>query len=366
MTELDKGSNLERLAHKYLWYSGYYPKVRIRFSFEDIIYEKSQTRYEGATDLDCLGYKFDNFLNCQKFLIDCKHRGEGILKQILRNKGIQSIFSIQSILLLRSSVALKHKQFANNYGIKIMKNDDLVRIVGRNEDIGAFREDTYKKVLSFESALTKKLKNSILFPMENTFLITDPFDRIKRLISISYKLVDSITERELHLDIINPKTWLLYELLENIALSLIEIAGFCIDSTPSQIKRDLQTRIAGDIEFKKSILRKIGETELGNEMMFESHRDVPLETFCPTYTNMLYDIIKYFINKPYYALTYLRCINFVNNEYAIHKKDIDRKNVRKMFKIPEVVYNDFGDINKKIISMMSEEKILLESMLPLI
>jgi len=366
MSELNKGIDLERLAHKYLWYSGYYPKVRIKFSFTEIIDEKSKTRYGEVTDLDCLGYSFDSFLNCQKFLIDCKHRGEGIFNQILRNKGLQSILAIQNVLLLRSSVRLKHKQFANRYGIKIMKIDDLTSHVYGRPDLGAFRKEVYEKKETLEKNLKKEFKNDILFPMQNTFLTSDPFDRVKRLISISFKLVGSMKDKELHSDIISPKTWILYELLENIALSSIEIAGSCIDSTPSQTKRDLQYKIVGDFEFKKSILHKIGKTDLGNEMMFESHKGIPLATFCPTYTDKLYEVIKYFVDRPYYATRYLRCLNFVINEYVINNEPIDRGYVQKLFKIKEEVYNDFGEINKRLVNIMGEDKKIFESMLPLI
>lgn len=366
MTKEEKGKSLERQSHKFLWHLGYLPRAGVSFAFEEVPTKTTVPRFEEATDLDCLGYRFDGYLNLTRFLIDCKHRSEGVLKQILRNKGIQSIFSIDHVLLLRSSLSIHHKQFANEHGLSLMRVKDLLERCKKLPEFGSFSMETYEKLERFENSLTSDLKRSVLFPMRNTFLVSDPFDRTKRLVSLSYRAQGNILEKEIAGDVINPKKWLLYELLENLALTIAEVSGWIIDSSPSLAKRDLTTKLAGDIEFKKSILRRIETSEYANSMTFEAFSEIPLDLFSPTYTDEMYKVVKFLTNRPHMATKYLRALNFVVHEFILHQKPVNMKLVMNTIGIDESTYEEFGQLNKGIVMMMAQKDSFLECMLPVV
>src|SRR3990172_3606077 len=125
----DQGAELERLAHKFAWVLGYLPRSRLRFWLEEVREDNSTLKFETASDLGVLGVRFDGYLHEVRLLIDCKHEAEGVLAQILRCKGLQVVFDINEVLLLRSKVEAHQRAFADDLGLRIMKVQDFVERV---------------------------------------------------------------------------------------------------------------------------------------------------------------------------------------------------------------------------------------------
>lgn len=315
---LDKGRELERKAHKFLWYLGYLPQSGSKFWFEEIEEETSATRFEEASDLDALGIRFDGFLHQQRVMVDCKHESEKVLTQMLRCKGTQVALGIDEILLLRSKVGQRHRRFGDQMGLRLMKVDDFEQLLTGRQDLGSFSVDAYERALDFSKGLPRDFKKEVSFPLGNGLFTRDPFERVKDLVRVFDSGLQLTPVTEQRSDKVTPRTWALLTVFQAIALTVVECASHLVQSPSTQIKADLQVRIAGDVEFKRSLIKRL--KAIDRQQSLDGGGSLTIGDLAPTYTDALYEAIKASVDSSGQMQNNLRFLDVVMHGYLLLDK----------------------------------------------
>lgn len=320
----EKGRELERKAHKFLWYLGYLPQSGNKFWFEEIEEDTSVTRFEEASDLDALGIRFDGFLNQQRVMVDCKHESEKILTQMLRCKGTQVALGIDDALLLRTKVGQQHRRFADQQGLRLMKIDDFEQLLEGRRDIGSFSVDAYERSLDFMRGLPRDFNREVTFPLGTSILTRDPFERVKDLVRVFDSGLHLTPVTEQRSDFISPRTWVLLKVFSAIALAVVECSSHLVQSPASQLKADLQIRISGDVEFKRSLIKRLKAIDQQGHL--DEGGSLTIGDLAPTYTGALYEAIKTSVNSSGQMQNNLRFLDLVLHGYLLMDKRAQVKN----------------------------------------
>ena len=316
-----EGMELERLAHKFVWNLGYLPQSRARLWFEDVEEQTTKLRFEGATDIDVLGFHYDPFLQESRMMIDCKHESEGVLSQLLRCTGLRYAFNLNHVLILRTKAGSRHRAFADARGLRLMQINHFIELISKYDDLGSFLWSSYEKVEAMNNDLPREFKSSVAFPLDNTLLTIDPFRRIKELASIINYGVAQTPDNEITSASMTPRKWILFRAFSELARSTVEISGRLISAPPSQLKHDLQVRLIEDVEFKKAILQKIQTAT--DQPLSATGGTIPIAELAPTYTDRLYEAIKLEIANCRKANSFLRLLDLILHQFILMDKPTD-------------------------------------------
>lgn len=348
---LQKGFELERNAHQFLWDLGYlvFPRINlyaIRYKFGD--YGESIDKLM-VTDLDIYGIFFGSFLERKTFLIDCKHRSEPIFSQILRSKGTSTILGINLLLILRESVPETVQQFSDNFDIKIQAISSFEKTIRKREK-GSFSSKTYIKIHELLKFQNKTIKEYIM-KLSNSFLETNPFQRIKLLRNIYNDLknhLNSVTDTQ-------QKDLGKYILLQTFQYSLVSIADMAsltIHLSKYHFKDYISLKLIGNIEFKRELFARIRAIEEGTEVKKE---DINLlEELAPTYSDQIKELVNQFRKNPHKVQKYLRFVDYIIHEYYLFNKKLEEKDLFN--EIGEVERELFGNWNIKCLEILDDEK----------
>ena len=349
--DIEKGFELERNAHQFLWDLGYlvFPTINlyaIRYRFGD--YGESIDKMI-VTDLDTFGISYGKFLEKRTFFIDCKRRSEQIFSQILRCKGISTLLGFDFLLILRESVPETVQQFADNFNIRLKAISSFEKSIRKREK-GSFSLKSYKKVhemFKFQNSYTREF----IMKLSNSFLENNPFQRIK-LIRIVY---NDLKKHFNNLNDNKQKELCKYILLQTFQISLIAIADIAsktIHLSEYHFKNYIGFKLIGNIEFKKKLFAKIRVIEEGIEL--QDNNINYIKELSPTYSKQIKELVFQFRKNPNYVQKYLRFVDFLIHEYYLFEKKLEEREIK--IEIGEVDREIFGKWNIKCLEILDKEK----------
>ena len=337
-----KGELLERDAHQFLWDLGYLVLPRLTIHATTIKSSKAIAD-KTITDLDAYGIRFGPFLEKATFLVDCKHRSEGVFSQALKALGVASLFEIDNILIVRSSIDVPTQRFSELFGVRLVNISEFRKRITPRQT-GSFSENAYKMVTSLEKAYNG-LQRSVDVRASNALVDPEPYRKLKSL-RILYQEVKKDLARTFE----NKSSELLmYRLFQYSQLAIIEIARETIHLSKYHYRNFLLSKIIGDVNFKiKAFERMARVTKPDAEISLKP------EDLAPSYFEELRTLIDDMHKHPYLVQEYLRYTDLVVHQFGLPSKAIVQKVVET--EIPNADRKMFSKWNLSILQILDEEK----------
>lgn len=344
---MNKGTELERLAHKFLWYQGFYVRTRT-----DIWIEEKDIKEAKITDVDILGFKLKDFLNVEKVLIDCKSDEKGF-NQILRVSTLKNLFNINTTIILRESINKRIRYLANKLGHKIFSNATIIQAVKDKPNLGSFREEVYKKRFEIESNLKdlRKIKRELLFEISDIVLEPDPYKKFKLCYTIFNVGLEIIKDEK------DSKTreivlWLMYDIFMLSWLSIVLISSDLFDCPTQKRKPELENKFVEKWTSKNKVINML--KNIAGENYKEIEKDISFDPI-PTYLATVLEISNYLINNKEFVDKILRINDYIIYEHILSKKDIDKNKIKEIFGIEESFFKIISTLNEKLIVSLSRK-----------
>ncbi|MHA1866718.1 MAG: hypothetical protein ACTSXD_01485 [Candidatus Heimdallarchaeaceae archaeon] len=343
MSELDKGKILEKKAHQFLWDQDYLVLPNL-YLYATRTTGTGNIDFQYITDLDCFGFKFGKFLERNTFLIDCKHSNEKIFTQILRTQGIVSLMNINDSLILRDSVPATIQEFAEKFSIRLMANKFFEKkIIERN--IGSFNQKAILKIADYQSEMNAQEKK-IMKILESQLLDETYFDNLKQLRRIYNDLKKNLPNLEKD-TVTTSKEYVFLKIFQNGILMLANIASQLIHLSDYHLKEFVNTKILGDIFFKKFVIKQFTEDEKETNEI--------LKDLKPDYTNTLILLIKDIIENASLVNDYLRYNDLIIHEFVIfNNPKINKSKIEKEIKNIDIL--KFTEWNLHALSVLDKDK----------
>jgi len=337
-----EGEALERDAHQFLWDLGYLVLPRLTIHATTIVGSKKVVD-KTITDLDAYGIRFGPYLERDTFLVDCKHRSEGVFSQALQALGVASLFGVKNLLVVRSSVDVPTQRFSELFGVRLVQVSEFRRRV-KPRQAGSFSEDAHRLVRSLEDTCNG-FQKAISYRASNAVVDPDPYRRLKSL-----RMLYQEVKRDLARTFSNSSSQLLmYRLFQYSQLALAEIAAESIHLSRYHYDRFLLSKTVGDMDFKMRAFERIARAT--NPDMEVSLEAVDL---APSYLDMLRNLVDEMRENPWIVQEYLRYTDLVIHQFGLPSIPIDMKSVKD-----EIPYADRGLFSKWNLNMMQvldEEK----------
>lgn len=330
MKKLNKGENLERIAHQFLWERGYLPFHNLML-YETKVKGTGSLEVNSVTDLDVFGVHYGSYLEKRTFFIDCKHRSLSAYQQILKAKGIALILDIDNLLILRSSVPEIVQQFADRFQIPTLAVKSFQKRV-RQREYGSFSEEAFIKVNDFSNNVQKEL-TSLNFTLSSTILQPDPFVRVKKIIGIYQDTKTILIEKELwNKDLKSTYySYFVFRVFQQLQLAISDIASLTIHLSPFHLRAHVLRRSIGDIQLKLQLFSDvIDEISDENEDFSEKESEKgPLWKIAPSFTKDLLEVVIEINKRPEFLQKYLMYVDFIFHDSFLLNQKFDFSHAEK-------------------------------------
>jgi len=352
MSEVTKGYELERRAHRLAWNLGYFSRRQI------ILYSDGGN---SITDIDVIGMKFDEILSSDVLLIETK--SEKGFASILKLKGLLEYFTTKSAFMIRPNITPDIIRFSEKLNINALHTsrldeiEDSLNIDADDWSLSYSAEyDSYKDELLM---LLEKAKFRDEIALLNDFWEEqDSYSSMKSLIS-AINFVRARYDAEKDGEIKNSLAFLLSEYISLFSVSLLKSAGILYKYPTHQRSRIFHEKlISGKLPFreKEDLLDKFFSflksytKSLGKKMMVK-REDL---TLLPIYHDDLYSLINNFIDLSRHSRI-LPLITDIMSSCIIEQKELNKKYILKYYPMIEESYDVIIDLLNQLVGFLFPE-----------
>ncbi len=333
---------LERDAHQFLWDLGYVVFPRLKIYATKIRGTKTIEAME-VTDLDVYGIRFGPYLEKENFLIDCKHRSEGVFSQIIKSIGIASLLNIKNLLIIRESVKESVQRFSELFDFKLVNINEFRKRI-RIREKGSFSRSSYSIVSDCESNLTRTGR-TILARLSNAFVDPNPYRRFKSL-----RILYEEAKRELEGTLLeNAIKLLLFRIFQITSVSLAEMASDTVHLSKFHFRNYLQSKMIGNIEFKLRAFERLASPDILDTL---SKND--LSPLNPTYFDTLKESVNQLRLNSHCVQLYLRYNDFIIHSYGLNDANPQWNEIKA--ELGDVPRDLFSKWNHLVLQLLDDDK----------
>jgi len=344
---MNKGIELERVAHKFLWYNGFYVRTRT-----DVWIENRDIKETKITDIDVLGYKLGDFTKLQKVLIDCKSNEKGF-NQILRVSTLKKHFNINTTILVRERINQRARYLANKFEHKIIEAQKIKNEFQKYPDVGSFKKEVYEKKLEIESKLKDQrvIKREILFGISDIVLEENPYKKFKLCYARFNDAID-LFEKIKEEDIKESIKWLMIDIYMLAWLSLVLITSDLSDCPQRYKKVELENKFVEKWTTKNKIIEVL--KTIAGKSFEKMNKELPFDPK-PTYLNTILNITNSLEENKDYVDKILRINDYIIHEnILLNNSKVNLFEIKKIFNLNDNFLSILPALNEQLLNALKK------------
>lgn len=337
MTYGDADYDLKIRMHRFLWNQGYF--VRREVAVSSYILDKgSILKREDVTDIDVLALKFDENLEKDIVLCDCKS-GKKIkaLDRVFWLKGLMNYFdSRRGYLILGANAPYLSKRIAPDLKINVLDGRRLYEIenISNNTDtwLGSYDPELEKSLEEFKKEIKKKYYKQYFY-VKYRYWQEEPYNQIKRLINIGVSLRDKTQKPT------NAEKWFIAEIVVLFSIACNSFAGQLYNFGSSNIINQVVSQWhGGEMEKERSEELTKQVYSLVSNLIKESSRkkghQLKLKDMSPEpeyVSKNLVEVTSRILNNYKLSREVPRFLDFIVYEFMMKNEKIRREDIAKVF-----------------------------------